>query len=202
MGGIVIMRLKSMYQYAALFFMLGLSACASSSNSGSNRDNGAQQQNPYYGSGNASALSDIGAASMFVNQNGRSVTLAQVAASSPSQYTLFEFVGVSCEACKTETPFVGNVLNQYSGRVSRTLIFPNQVSEYQTSDYMRFSSSYAGNSPYVIDDTLAVLKRIRANSTQFFCLFILLSKDGRGLILNQDQSYTQVDSVLRSVVGR
>jgi thiol-disulfide isomerase/thioredoxin len=139
---------------------------------------------------------------MNVLQNGQNVSLAQVAAKSSTPYTLFQFVGVTCESCKTEAPYVSKVLSKYTGSVSRVLIFPNQADEYQTSEYMGFSSNYASGSSYLIDDSLAVIKKVRAKTTQYFGVFVLVGKDGKGLVLNEEQAYLGVDTALQSVTKK
>ena len=150
----------------------------------------------------ATVLSSIGSESMTVLQNGQNVSLAQVASKSSMPFTLFQFVGVTCESCKTEAPYVSKVLSKYSGSVSRVLIFPNQADEYQTNEYLGFSGNYASGSPYLIDDSLAVIKRVRAKTTQYFGVFVLVGKDGKGLVLNADQAYLNVDSALQSVTKK
>ena len=158
------------------------------------QNNGSSNQTP-----SSSALSDIGAQALSVLQNGQNVSLAQVAARSSTPYTLFQFVGVDCVSCRTEAPYVTKVLSKYGASVSRVLIFPNHADEYQPSAYAGFSSTYASSSPYVIDDSLAVIKKVRAKTTQYFGVFVLVGKDGQGLVLNQDEAYLGVDSALQSV---
>jgi hypothetical protein len=81
------------------------------------------------------------------------------------------------------------------------VVFPNAIESYPTSAYQNFTSSYAANAPYVIDETRSVLKAIRANVTQSFGLYVLVNKAGLGQILNMDDAYTQVDSAVAAALG-
>ena len=150
----------------------------------------------------AAVLSDIGASTMMVTQNGAKVSLADIAKRSSSQISVFQFVGITCEACKTEGPFVAQAMSKFGSKVSRTLLFPNGISEYQDSDYRRFSTTYGANAPYAIDDTLAVIKRVRENSTQYFGVFIILNKAGQGMILNATDAYKTVDAAVAKALGQ
>jgi hypothetical protein len=196
-----------MFQRSALFVIniFGLSLVTSclpapSANNGSGTQKPAAATDRKQPASNM--LSDIGAESMFVLQSGQNTSIAQVAARSQTPYTLFQFVGVTCEACKKEAPYVTNIIGKYSGSVSRVLIFPNQASEYQPSEYAGFSSKFSASAPYVIDDSLAVIKKIRAKTTQYFGVFIVVGRDGKGLVLNSDEAYLSVDSALQSIVKK
>jgi hypothetical protein len=153
------------------------------------------------GTTTSAALSEIGTATMSVLQNGSARTLAQVAAANSTPFTLFQFAGVTCESCKTESPHITQVMAKFPGKISRYIIFPNQASEYQPSEYQGFTSTYASSNPYLIDDSLSVIKKVRANTTQYFGVYILVAKDGRGTVLNAENAYLQVESTLKSVVG-
>ena len=152
--------------------------------------------------GTAGVLSDISAATMMVTQNGAKVSLADIAKRSSSQISVFQFVGITCEECKTEGPYVAQALSKYGSTVSRTLLFPNGISEYQDSDYRRFSATHAANAPYAVDDTLSVIKRTRANTTQYFGIFIILNKAGQGMILNATGAYKTVDAAVAKALGQ
>lgn len=184
--------------------IMGLAACVpppSGDSGGGTAQKPANNSSNGSGSTTSTALSEIGTATMSVLQNGSAKTLAQVAAANSTPFTLFQFAGVTCESCKTESPHITQVMAKFPGKISRYIIFPNQASEYQPSEYQGFTSTYASSNPYLIDDSLSVIKKVRANTTQYFGVYILVAKDGRGTVLNAENAYLQVESTLKSVVG-
>lgn len=168
------------------------------------KDSGSRNQQPLPSQPPAqtSSLSDIGASSMMVLQGSTMVSLASIAAKSPADITVFQFAGVTCESCKTEGPYVASGLAKFGSKVSRMVIFPNKASEYTAAEYAGFTRSYAANAPYVIDDTLAVIKKVRAKTTQYFGVYILVSKDGKGLIMNQDEAYKNVEASVAKAMNQ
>ena len=149
----------------------------------------------------SSTLTEIGASSFMVLQGSSMASLASIAAKSSSDITVFQFAGVTCESCKTEGPYVTSALSKFGSKVSRIVIFPNKATEYSALEYSNFTKAYTGNSPYVIDDSLAVIKKIRAKTTQYFGVFILMSKDGKGMIMNQDNAYKDVEGAVSKVLN-
>jgi thiol-disulfide isomerase/thioredoxin len=145
---------------------------------------------------------DIGTSAMMVIQGDNQVSLADVARNSTGKLTVFQFVGVTCVDCKTEGPAVAQALTKYGTSVSRVMIFPNAASEYKPSEYLNFTSNYAAGAPYVVDDTLAVVKKVRANTTQYFGLFILVWKTGEARVLNETNAYMNVDSAVKAALGQ
>lgn len=143
----------------------------------------------------------IGAESMMVLQGSSSVSLASIAAKSSSDLTVFQFAGVTCESCKTEGPFVTTALSKFGSKVNRMVIFPNKASEYSAAEYSGFTKTYAGNAAYVIDDSLAVIKKVRAKTTQYFGVYILVGKDGKGLVMNQDNAYQSVEAAVAKILN-
>jgi len=193
--------MKSHLIFSVAFSML-IQGCMPSKSNGGSSQPPAKTPTSDNQTGTVAVLSDIGAATMMVTQNGSKVSLADIAKRSSSQISVFQFVGITCEACKTEGPFVAQAMSKYGSKVSRTLLFPNGISEYQDSDYRRFSTTYGANAPYAIDDTLAVIKRVRANSTQYFGIFIILNKAGQGMILNATDAYKTVDAAVAKALGQ
>jgi hypothetical protein len=149
-----------------------------------------------------SSLADIGASSLMVLQGSGMVSLASIAAKSTADLTVFQFAGVTCESCKTEGPYVASVLSKYGSKVSRMVIFPNKASEYTAAEYSTFTRTYAASAPYVIDDSLAVIKKVRSKTTQYFGVYILVAKDGKGQILNQDEAYKGVEAAVAKALNQ
>jgi hypothetical protein len=129
------------------------------------------------------------------------VSLASIAANSGRELSVFQFAGVTCESCKEEGPVVTASLAKFASRVNRMVIFPNQVSEFTQDRYEGFTRAYMAGAPYVIDDTLSVIKTVRANSTQYFGVYILVSRDGRGRILNEDKAFRNVEAAVAQVLN-
>ncbi len=150
----------------------------------------------------SSSLGDIGASSLMVLQGSSTVSLASIADKSASDLTVFQFAGVTCESCKTEGPFVTSALSKFGSKINRVVIFPNKAAEYTAAEYSGFTRSYTASSPYVIDDSLAVIKRVRAKTTQYFGVYILVAKDGRGMIMNQDNAYKDVEAAVTNILNQ
>jgi len=138
-----------------------------------------------------------------VTQVSNKVSLSSIAAQSNASITVFEFVGVTCESCQTEGPYVASALAKYGSKVTRVMLFPNPLDQYQTSDYLYFTKNFASNSAYAVDDTQAVIKKVRANTSQFYGVFILVDKTGKGQILNSGETaYKSVDSAVQKALGQ
>lgn len=147
-------------------------------------------------------LKDIGASKLIVTRGSSKVSLAEIAKQNNAELTVFQFSGTDCIPCRTESPHVSQVLSKYGSKASRIVIFPNALDAYPESDYLEFTRLYANNSAYVIDDTLSTLKAIRANRTQFFGLYVLVNKSGRGQILNMDHAYLEVDKAINAALQK
>jgi AhpC/TSA family len=148
-------------------------------------------------------LTDIGSSTLFVTQQSAKVSFADIAKNSPADVVVFEFFGVECVSCTTEAPYVSSVLAKFGTRVQTVVIFPNQLGEYSTDRYEEFTEKYAANSPYAVDGTLEVLKKIRKNATQYFGIFAIVAKDGRGTILNSNPGteYQLVEGSVKAALG-
>jgi len=152
----------------------------------------------------SSSLSDIGASQLFLIKDGVKVSLADIARANSSALTVFQFSGVDCLSCRTESPQVGQALTKYGSNVSRVVIFPNPVDEYPASSYQEFTRQYANNAPYANETgfDLSVLRTIRATNTQYFGIYVLVSKNGLGQVLNMDQAYLRVDAAVAKALGQ
>lgn len=150
----------------------------------------------------SATLKDIGAKSLLVTKGSSKISLAEIARQNSAELTVFQFSGSDCIPCRTESPHVGQALNKYGSEVSRVVIFPNAIGDYSESDYLGFTRAYASNAPYVIDDTLSVLKAIRANRSQFFGLYVLVNKAGMGQVLNMDHAYLEVDKAVAAALQK
>lgn len=184
-----------------------LTSCQSSSGDSPHSGNSSpkpavQSDDPRGSSATSSGASDIGAASMIVLQNSNAVSLAAIAAKASGTVTVFQFAGVTCESCKTETPYVTSALSKFGQQVAHIVVFPNKASEYSPSEYLEFTSRYANAAAYVIDDSLSVLKKVRANVSQYFGVYVLVTKDGKGIILNQEQAYKDVQTNVSKILGQ
>lgn len=147
------------------------------------------------------ALKDIGASKLIVTKGSSKVSLADMAKQNTAELTVFQFSGPDCQPCIEHSPGVARTIAKYGSRASMVVVFPNAIESYPTSAYQTFTSKYAANAPYVIDETRSVLKAIRANATQSFGLYVLVNKSGLGQILNMDDAYTQVDSAVAAALG-
>jgi hypothetical protein len=146
-------------------------------------------------------LKDIGASKLIVTRGTSKVSFADIAKQNSAELTVFQFSGPDCVPCMEHSPGVARSIAKYGSRASMVVVFPNAIESYPTSAYQNFTSSYAANAPYVIDETRSVLKAIRANVTQSFGLYVLVNKAGLGQILNMDDAYTQVDSAVAAALG-
>mgnify|MGYP003344793785 CR=1 FL=1 len=99
---------------------------------------------------------------------------------------------------------VGQALAKYGSKVQRVILFPSPADDYPASSYDGFTRTYAGGAPYVneTDYNLAVLRTVRASQTQYFGIYILVSKSGLGQILNMDQAYLKVDAAVAKALGQ
>lgn len=149
------------------------------------------------------ALKDIGASRLVVARGSSQISLAEIARQNSAQLTVFQFSGTDCIPCQSESPHVGQALSKYGSKVARVIIFPNEYSEYPASAYTDFTRQYAGNAPYVteIDSSVPVLNAIRANRSQYFGLYILVNRQGQGMILNMDHAYLKVDDAVAAVLN-
>ncbi len=146
------------------------------------------------------SLRDIGASKLIVTRGSSKVSFADIAKQNSAELTVFQFSGPDCQPCIEHSPGVARTIAKYGSRASMVVVFPNAIESYPTSAYQTFTSKYAANAPYVIDDTRSVLKAIRANASQSFGLYVLVNKSGLGQILNMDDAYTQVDSAIAAAL--
>ena len=192
--------------YSSIAFTIVLQSCMpAASNSGGGTQPQPITQEPGQSSNQTatSSLSEIGASSMLVTQGTNKVSLSNIAAQSTAALTVFEFVGVTCSSCQTEAPYVASALAKYGSKVTRVMAFPNAVADYSTSEYLTFTNNYASKAPYVIDDTMTVIKKVRSSNSQYFGVFIIVDKAGKGQILNQEPgAYMSVDSAVQKALGQ
>ncbi len=146
-------------------------------------------------------LSDIQSSAMMVTKGSSLISIAAIAKNSTADIVVFQFYGVTCLSCREEGPFVSSALSKFGSKVQTYVLFPNRLEEYKASDYESFSSKYAQNSPYVVDGSLEVLKKIRANNSQYFGIYLVVSKDGRGTALTMDGAYKSVESTVQQALG-
>ena len=189
-----------LFIHSSLIVMLARCQPPASKDTGSRGQQPATTQSPT--TTQDSTLTDIGASSFMLLQGSSMVSLASVAGKSSSALTVFQFAGVDCESCKTEGPYINSALAKFGSKVTRMVIFPNKESEYSTARYAEFTKNYAGNSAYLIDDSLAVIKKVRAKTTQYFGVYILVAKDGKGMIMNQDNAYRDVEAAVTRALNQ
>jgi hypothetical protein len=130
-----------------------------------------------------------------------SKTLLDIVKASGKDIGVFQFSGVTCASCMEESPQVVADLTPNLAKVQMYVIFPSAENAYTPSEFQGFVSKYAKIAKYVIDSDQSVLKAIRKNKTQYFGLYILMKKDGTGIILNDDKSSTQVGEKVTSLLG-
>ncbi|MCX6125588.1 MAG: hypothetical protein NTV34_12715 [Proteobacteria bacterium] len=130
-----------------------------------------------------------------------STSLLEIVKASGKALGVFQFSGVTCESCKADSPRVMNDLRPYSKDLQTVVVFPNAPNDYSAADYLGFVSSFAQGAKYAIDGDLSVLKSIRKKSSQFFGLYILLKKDGSGLVLANDDSHLEVLKSVKLLLG-
>lgn len=129
-------------------------------------------------------------------------TLLNVVRSSGKAVGVFEFVGVTCESCKTESPAVAAQLAPYANSVTRVVIFPNAANQYTTAEYQNFINSYSQGARYAVDSDLVLLKSIRADKSQYFGLFIIVKSDGTAVVLNQSDAVNRVLPAVKAALGQ
>lgn len=143
----------------------------------------------------------LAAANNTILVNGQvPATLVNMVRNAGKSVGVFEFVGVTCESCKTESPMITSQLAPYAASVTRVVIFPNQVNQYTNSEYQTFVNTYAVGSTYAVDNDLTLLKSIRANSSQYFGIFVIVKSDGTGVVLNQEDAASRVISNVQTAL--
>ena len=129
-------------------------------------------------------------------------SLVNIVKSSGKQIGVFEFVGVTCEACKTESPAAAALLAPYANSVTRVAVFPNLANQYTTAEYQNFINLYSQGARYAVDSDLSLLKSIRADNTQYFGLFVIVKADGTGVVLNQKDALSRVVPSVKTALGQ
>lgn len=148
-----------------------------------------------------SSFAALAAANNTILVNGQvPATLVNMVRNAGKSVGVFEFVGVTCESCKTESPMITSQLAPYAASVTRVVIFPNQVNQYTNSEYQTFVNTYAVGSTYAVDNDLTLLKSIRANSSQYFGIFVIVKSDGTGVVLNQEDAASRVISNVQTAL--
>ena len=146
-------------------------------------------------------LSDIKSSALMVTQGSSKVSLADIANKSTAEVVVFEFYGVDCLTCRVDAPFVSDALAKFGSKVQTYVIFPNARDEYTASQYQGFTKSYAKNSPYVVDETLETLKTIRTKTSQYFSVYVIVAKDGKGVKLTTDEAPKTVEAAVKKALG-
>ncbi len=150
-----------------------------------------------------SSFAALAAANNTILVNGQvPATLVNMVRNAGKPVGVFEFVGVTCESCKTESPMITSQLAPYAASVTRVVIFPNQVNQYTNGEYQTFVNTYAVGSTYAVDNDLTLLKSIRANSSQYFGIFVIVKSDGTGLVLNQEDAASRVISNVQTALQK
>lgn len=179
-------------------FALTVSSCGPQASSTGSKPQPGQtgDESPNDSSSGFVELSSVDAKIYLGNQLS---TLRALTKSNGKKLSVFQFSGVLCESCKEDSPGVQEKLSALKD-VARYVIFPNLKDEFSTADYTNFVSSYAKNASYVVDHEQSVLKtvRLRKNDvTQFFGIYLLVKPDGKVLIMNKPDAFTQVVSVVK-----
>ena len=131
----------------------------------------------------------------------QSISLLEIVKASGKAMGVFQFSGVTCESCKADSPRVMNELRPYSKDLHTVVVFPNAPNDYTTAEYQGFISSFAEGAKYAIDGDLSLLKSVRKKNSQLFGIYILLKKDGSGLVLANDDSHLEVLKSVKSLLG-
>lgn len=147
-------------------------------------------------------LTDISSSSLMVAQGSSKVSLADIAKKSTAELVVFQFYGVTCLTCKTEGPFVSDALAKFGSKVQTYVIFPNARGEYTTAQYEGFTKSYAKSSPYVVDETLETLKSVRAKTSQYFGIYVVVAQNGQGVKLTSDDASKTVEAAVKKALGQ
>ena len=147
-------------------------------------------------------LSDIKSSALMVTQGSSKVSLADIANKSTAEVVVFGFYGVDCLTCRVDAPFVSDALAKFGSKVQTYVIFPNARDEYTASQYQGFTKSYAKNSPYVVDETLETLKTIRTKTSQYFSVYVIVAKDGKGVKLTTDEAPKTVEAAVKKALGQ
>ena len=175
-----------------------LIGCSSQSNQSTNT-----KPAPATNNNSSSGFAALSAANNPILVNGQaSTTLVNIVRNAGKSVGVFEFVGVTCESCKTESPMITSQLAPYAASVTRVVIFPNQVNQYTSSEYQTFVNTYAVGSTYAVDNDLTLLKSIRANTNQYFGIFVIVKSDGTGMVLNQDDAASRVISNVQTALQK
>lgn len=182
--------------FAAALGSMILLGCGQSSNQQQQQQGGKTQQPAANNNSNmipstGAPYPALAAANQSLLLNGTvSQSLVNIVKSSGKPVGVFEFVGVTCESCKTESP---QAASQLSGlNVTRISVFPNKVNEYTAAEYQNFVNTYSPGARYAVDNDLALLKAIRSSNAQYFGIFVVVKSDGTGVVLNQTDALSQM----------
>lgn len=152
---------------------------------------------------NGAAYPNLAAANMNILLNATMPqSLVNIVKSAGKQVGVFEFVGVSCLACKTESPEAAAQLAPYADQVTRIAVFPNAANQYTASEYQNFINMYSQGARYAVDNDLALLKTIRYDASQYFGIFVIVKSDGTGVVLNQNGLARMLPAVQAALNGK
>ena len=179
--------------FAAILGSMLLIACGQSSSSSSQPNKPATQQQPATIPTNGAAYPALASANSNVLLNATTAqSLVNIVKSSGKSVGVFEFVGVTCESCKTESPQAAAQLAPYAANVTRVAIFPNAANQYTAAEYQNFINTYSQGARYAVDNDLTLLQSIRADVSQYFGIFVIVKSDGTGVVLNQSDALSRM----------
>ena len=182
-----------------------LSACGSKSNSQQGQSPKPANQTPATNTqtSNGVGLPVLAAANTNILLTAQTPqSLVSIVKNSGKQVGVFEFVGVTCEACKTESPAIALQLAPYANNVTRVAVFPNAANQYTAAEYQNFINLYSQGARYAVDNDLTLLKSIRADNSQYFGLFVVVKSDGTGVVLNQTDALNRVVPAVKTALGQ